>query len=57
MYTIKDLQQVLNIGHNTAYKLVKLKGFPTIKIGKKILVPEEGLIKWLKENTGNTINI
>lgn len=35
LYTITDLQTILHIGKNTAYKIAKLKGFPTIQIGKK----------------------
>ena len=57
LYTIKDIQRILHIGHNTAYKLVKLKGFPKIQIGNKILVPENELEKWINSNIGNKIEI
>lgn len=55
MYSIKDLQEIMGIGKNTAYKLVKLKGFPFIQIGKKILIPSDGLNKWIEENYGSKI--
>jgi len=55
LYTMSELQTQLHIGKNTAYKLVKMKGFPSIQIGKKILVPKEGLDKWLRENMGSHI--
>ena len=29
MYSMKELQNIMGIGKNTAYKLVKLKGFPS----------------------------
>lgn len=57
LYTLKELQNVMKIGKNTAYKLTKLKGFPIIRIGNKILVPHNQLIEWLDKNKGNTINI
>ena len=32
------------------YKLIKLKGFPKIRIGKRIFIPEDALEKYLEEN-------
>lgn len=57
MYTVKDLQEILHIGKGTAYKIIKTKGFPTIQIGKKILIPEDDLRKWLKDNIETKINL
>ena len=57
MYSMKELQQIMHIGKNTAYKLVKLKGFPTIQIGNKILVPHNQLCKWIENNNHSKINI
>lgn len=56
-YTIKDLMQIIGVSHNTAYKLVKLKGFPKIKIGSKILIDKDGFDKWIKENMNSEIAI
>ena len=57
LYTIKDIQDIMGIGQNCAYKLVKIKGFPKIQIGKKILVPEDEFNNWIKNNIGNEIRI
>ena len=43
VYTMSELQVILKIGKNTAYKLVKLKGFQSIQIGKKILILKNGI--------------
>ena len=32
-----------------AYELVKEPGFPTIKVGTRILIPVEGFNEWLKK--------
>ena len=45
----------MGIGKNTAYKLVKLKGFPSIKIGNKILIPHNKLYDWIEKNNGSNI--
>lgn len=57
MLTVKQLQSKLNMGKNKTYKLVHLKGFPTIRIGKTILIPESDLDKWLSENKNSQIYI
>lgn len=57
LYTITDLQTILHVGKNTAYKIVKLKGFPKIQIGKKILIPKEDFNQWMQNNIGKHIDI
>ena len=38
-YTVAEMAQVLNIGRNKAYELVKTEGFPAIYIGSTIRLP------------------
>ena len=57
LLTIKDIQEVFQCGKNYAYSLTKLKGFPTIKIGKKIFIPKDKLKKWIDENTNTEIEL
>ena len=57
LLTIKDIQEVFQCGKNYAYSLTRLKGFPTIKIGKKIFVPKDKLKKWIEENTNTEIEL
>jgi len=47
--TLKQLQEKLHIGKNTALELVNLKSFPAIKIGKVWRIGEVDLEKWLHE--------
>lgn len=39
----------------TAYNLVKLKGFPKITIGGRYYIPEEEFHEWIKDNTYSKI--
>ena len=55
LITPKDVQDRLNIGKNTTYKLFHLKGFPKIKIGKKYFVYEDDLDRYLKQHVTSTI--
>lgn len=56
-YQTKDLCIILGIGKNTAYKLVKLDGFPKVQIGKKIFIPKEELEIYLKKHIGSKIKL
>lgn len=50
VYTIKDIQNYLGIGKNNAYKLLKLQGFPVIKIGKKYIIPKDLFEEWVRKS-------
>lgn len=43
----EDVAQVLGISRSNAYTLMHSKGFPTIKIGKRMTVPKDRLIEWI----------
>lgn len=47
--TVNELQKMLNIGRATAYELVNAPGFPSIRIGKKLLVDKERVEEWISE--------
>lgn len=38
-YTVGDMQRILGIGRNSAYKLASSKGFPTVYVGNRIVIP------------------
>ena len=42
-----QLAQALGISRANAYQLMHSKGFPTIRIGKRMLVPKDKFLEWL----------
>ena len=50
-----EVSKCLNIGRDNTYALLKMKGFPSIKIGNQYLVPEDKLEEWVYNNLGKTI--
>lgn len=50
----KDLSKVLCVSEPHAYRLMHSEGFPTIWIGKRMMVKKDSLLDWLsqKEITG-----
>ena len=46
-----ELSQLLRISRSGAYALMSREDFPTVRVGKRTVVPKENLIKWLEEAT------
>lgn len=49
----EDVAQVLGISRANAYTLMHAEGFPTIRIGKRMVVPKDKLIAWMDEQTAS----
>ena len=45
----EEVAQVLGISRAGAYTLMRSEGFPTIRIGKRIVVPKDKLLAWMEE--------
>ena len=45
----EDVSQVLGISRANAYALMHSKGFPTLKIGKRMTVPKDKLMEWMEK--------
>ncbi len=57
MLDIKDLQNILKIGKNSAYNLMQTPGFPSMQVGRKWMISEEAFKEWLKNNEYNKIRV
>ena len=47
-----QLATALGISRAGAYQLLNTWTFPTLRIGKRLLVPKDKLIDWIEQNTG-----
>ena len=45
--TVNDLMNILHIGRNKAYELLRSKVIPSIRIGKKYVIPKNLMIEFL----------
>lgn len=45
----EDVAQVLGISRAGAYTLMNSRGFPTLKVGKRLVVPKDKLLAWIEE--------
>lgn len=51
--TVMELKELLGIGREQAYELVKSEDFPTKRIGRRIIIYKPNLIKWLEKNNAS----
>ena len=51
--TVDEAREMLGIGRNLMLKLVKVKGFTTIRFKRKIIINKELLSKWFEETVVN----
>lgn len=49
-----QLASALGISRAGAYQLLNSETFPTLRIGKRLLVPKDRLIDWIDQNTGGS---
>ena len=48
----ETVAKVLGVSPSSGYELMHEDGFPTLKIGTRIVVPKEQFIRWVSEHTG-----
>ena len=48
----KMVAQVLGVSISTAYELFHESGFPTLRVGSRMVVPKEKFIQWAEEQSG-----
>lgn len=50
-YTLNANQvaEILGVARNTVYTLMHSEGFPTMHVGRRLLVPKEKLLQWMDD--------
>ena len=51
VYNVRDVKELLDIGYNKAYELMKCDSFPSFNIGNKWLVPIDKFDEWLMKQS------
>ena len=49
--TVPEVGEVLGISRAKAYDLARSEGFPSMRIGTRIFVPRDKLIRWIDKET------
>ena len=48
--TVRDVQQILQLGRNGVYNLIHSNAFPVIRIGNLLRIPKEPFYEWLSKS-------
>lgn len=51
MLNAAQLAAIFGISRSGSYKLIKVADFPTVKIGKKVVVPKDALKEWVAKQS------
>ena len=55
MLNANAVAQTLGISRAGAYELMHSEGFPTLRIGKRMMVSKEHFIQWIESNSGESV--
>lgn len=55
--TVEEMGEWLGIGRSMAYQLARREDFPTIRIGRKMLIATQGLEAWVEQQAGVALKI
>lgn len=47
--TMRHIIAIAGVSRDTAFRMVRQRGFPSMRVGKQIRVPKEGFQRWLNE--------
>ena len=47
--------KTLGVSPASGYELLHERGFPSLRIGNRIVVPKEQFIRWVDEHTGGAV--
>ncbi len=50
--TVDEAAKLLGVGRNIMLELVKMDGFPAIRLKRKIIIDKEALPKWFSNSYG-----
>ena len=54
LITVKEFAEEYGVGINKAYEMVNSKGFPVVKLGRKILVIKDKVDEFLYNKVGKS---
>lgn len=51
MLDATDIQLITKLSRAGVYNLINSGAFPTLRIGKRVVVPKDAFIRWIEERT------
>ena len=51
LLNVETVAKVLGVSDSSVYELIEEEDFPSLRIGKRIVIPKEELRKWITSHT------
>ena len=51
LLNVKQLAELLGVSDSSVYELIQEDDFPSLRIGKRIVIPKEELRQWISAHT------
>ena len=51
LLNVKQLADLLGVSDSSVYEIIQEGGFPSLRIGKRIVIPKEELREWISART------
>ena len=48
-WSASEAAEIVGVSVSKMYEMMRIEGFPTIKLGKRLLVSRKGLERWIEE--------
>ena len=55
LLSVKEMAEVLNIGLNTAYRLLKEKEIPSVRVGRQHRISKKALIAYIEHRESESV--
>lgn len=57
VFNMAEFAAVMGIGRSKAWEMTKQPGFPTVRLGRRVVIPIEALKAWLDKQAANDSDI
>ena len=57
MLSAKDLMEILPVSRSGVYALLRDPTFPTIRLGRRVIVPRDAFCAWLQKNMTGDVEL
>lgn len=51
-YSVTEAAEALGVSRPTIYELIRREGFPTFKVGSRVLISRQRLAEWVDQQAG-----
>lgn len=51
-YSVTEAAEVLGVSRPTMYELIRREGFPSLKVGRRVLISRQRLAEWVDQQAG-----